>query len=245
MINFFRKTRQLFLTENPPDGRTGKFSKYLFYAIGEVFLVVFGILIALSIDNWNEDQNIRRTEKALLNEMKNELQMDLADMEYNIHFNKVRVNANEIVLESLKNTGPYNDTLNFYYANLMGGAYFMKNTSAFDNLNSMGFHIIKNDSLRIRITQLYSNIYKYADFLNANYIDNFYSTKLEPLIIRNIITDTIWMSAKPVNLSELAMNHEFKETIKTNIHSIWFLLGNYTDIRKEIIELIRQIDSEI
>jgi sensor domain CHASE-containing protein len=46
MIKFFRKIRQRLLTEN-------KFSKYLIYAIGEIVLVVIGILIALSINNSN------------------------------------------------------------------------------------------------------------------------------------------------------------------------------------------------
>ena len=49
MIKIFRKIRQKMLTEN-------KFSKYLIYAIGEIFLVVIGILIALSINNWNDER---------------------------------------------------------------------------------------------------------------------------------------------------------------------------------------------
>lgn len=47
MIKFFRKIRQKMLTEN-------KFSKYLIYAIGEIILVIIGILIALQINNANE-----------------------------------------------------------------------------------------------------------------------------------------------------------------------------------------------
>ena len=47
MIKFFRKIRQRLLSEN-------KFSKYLFYAIGEIVLVVIGILIALQVNNKNE-----------------------------------------------------------------------------------------------------------------------------------------------------------------------------------------------
>ena len=47
MIKFFRKIRQKLLSEN-------KFSKYLIYALGEIVLVVIGILIALQINNWNE-----------------------------------------------------------------------------------------------------------------------------------------------------------------------------------------------
>ena len=49
MIKFFRRIRQKLLSEN-------KFSKYLFYAIGEIILVVIGILIALQINNWNENR---------------------------------------------------------------------------------------------------------------------------------------------------------------------------------------------
>jgi len=55
MIKFFRKIRQRLIIEN-------KFSKYLLYAIGEIILIVLGILIALQMNNWNETrkQNIKR-----------------------------------------------------------------------------------------------------------------------------------------------------------------------------------------
>jgi len=49
MLKFFRKIRQKLLTEK-------RFNKYLIYGIGEIILVVFGILIALSINNWNEQR---------------------------------------------------------------------------------------------------------------------------------------------------------------------------------------------
>jgi hypothetical protein len=49
MIKFFRKIRNTMLNEN-------KFSRYTFYALGEIILVVIGILIALQINNWNEQR---------------------------------------------------------------------------------------------------------------------------------------------------------------------------------------------
>ena len=55
MIKFFRKIRQKLLTEN-------KFSKYLLYAIGEIMLVVIGILIALQLNNLNEIDKVKDTE---------------------------------------------------------------------------------------------------------------------------------------------------------------------------------------
>ena len=59
MIKFFRKIRQKLLSEN-------KFSKYLLYAVGEIILVVIGILIALQINNWNEQQKRQQEQKVVL-----------------------------------------------------------------------------------------------------------------------------------------------------------------------------------
>ncbi|GLU45473.1 hypothetical protein Musp01_30970 [Muricauda sp. NBRC 101325] len=53
MIKFFRNIRKTLLNE-------GKTSKYLKYAVGEIILVVIGILIALHINNWNENRKIQK-----------------------------------------------------------------------------------------------------------------------------------------------------------------------------------------
>lgn len=59
MIKFFRQIRQKLLAEN-------KVIKYLLYAVGEIILVVIGILIALQIDNWNEQKKLRKEEQAVI-----------------------------------------------------------------------------------------------------------------------------------------------------------------------------------
>ena len=59
MLKFFRKIRRKLISEN-------KLSKYLIYAIGEIILVVIGILIALQINNWNENRKNSNQEKVVL-----------------------------------------------------------------------------------------------------------------------------------------------------------------------------------
>jgi len=66
MIKFFRKIKQNLLGEN-------KFRKYLLYAIGEIVLVVIGILIALQINNWNENRKEKLTEAKYLLSIKTDL----------------------------------------------------------------------------------------------------------------------------------------------------------------------------
>lgn len=73
MIKFFRKIRQNLLMEN----KTGKYFKY---AIGEILLVVIGILIALSINNWNQDRNNRVLEKYYLQRIIEDLEADIDEM---------------------------------------------------------------------------------------------------------------------------------------------------------------------
>ena len=77
MIKFFRKIRQNLLPEN-------KFSKYLLYAIGEIVLVVIGILIALGINNWNENRKYKSIEKDLLNTITENLKLDSISFSKNL-----------------------------------------------------------------------------------------------------------------------------------------------------------------
>jgi len=67
MIKFFRNIRKTLMTE-------GKTSKYLKYAIGEIVLVVIGILIALQINNWNEYRKLKKVELDLLYDLKDVLE---------------------------------------------------------------------------------------------------------------------------------------------------------------------------
>lgn len=111
MIQFFRKIRQRMLTEN-------KFSKYLIYAIGEIALVVIGILIALQINarvKWNENRNL---EIEYLNAFSYELEEDISFYKNLINSlglqnksvrNVIEVieNPQEVILDSLQFINDY------------------------------------------------------------------------------------------------------------------------------------------
>ena len=81
MIKFFRHIRKDLMEKN----KTGK---YLKYAIGEIILVVIGILIALQINNWNEDKKEQVVEKKILRELLIDLEISKRDLENDIKVNK-------------------------------------------------------------------------------------------------------------------------------------------------------------
>lgn len=98
MINFLRRIRRDLINEN-------KTSIYLIYAVGEVVLVVIGILIALQIDNWNENIKIRNTEQQYLLALKEEFSFNKGELESIMNRNKLNF---DYALRILDNTGPEN-----------------------------------------------------------------------------------------------------------------------------------------
>ena len=75
MIKFFRKIRRQLLTEN-------RFSKYLIYAIGEIVLVVIGILIALQVNVMNNNRSLERTKQIYYKQILGDLERDISFIKY-------------------------------------------------------------------------------------------------------------------------------------------------------------------
>lgn len=94
MINIFRKIRYDLMGKN----KTGK---YLKYAIGEILLVVIGILIALSINTWNENQKKDEQGKIYLNDLKSNITIDIQTLSERILNNTNRIKSADSIINSL------------------------------------------------------------------------------------------------------------------------------------------------
>ncbi|MFD2587402.1 DUF6090 family protein [Croceitalea marina] len=96
MIKFFRHIRQKLLEEN-------RFSKYLLYAIGEIVLVVIGILIALQINNWNENKKDLAKEQLILKQLFSEYQNNLKQLDEKILMRNQALEACNNLLNQIDN----------------------------------------------------------------------------------------------------------------------------------------------
>ncbi|MAU15802.1 MAG: hypothetical protein CMH46_09715 [Muricauda sp.] len=101
MIKFFRRIRKKLLSEN-------KFSKYLIYAIGEIILVVIGILIALSINNWNEKQKDLAQEQLILKQLQREYTSNLNQLDEKILMRNEGLEACQVLLNYIDRSVPIN-----------------------------------------------------------------------------------------------------------------------------------------
>jgi len=119
MIKFFRKIRQNLLSE-------GKTSKYFKYAIGEILLVVIGILIALQINNWNEQRKNENKILSILKEVQNDLQEDILKSKELFAYYKERDSIIQLALDNKLTRADYLSDKKYYYINVATNAFHLK-----------------------------------------------------------------------------------------------------------------------
>ena len=154
MIKLFRKIRFDLLEKN----KTGK---YLKYAVGEIILVVIGILIALQINNWNGRRITKKLELNTLEELKTALIQDTVKLDIDLNFFRNKQKQIELLLNHINNKRPYHDSLDTYFRDAYAiGHNNSINISAYELLRERGIDIISNDSLRKKIARLYTTRYK-------------------------------------------------------------------------------------
>lgn len=245
MIKFFRKIRQRLLS----DGKTGAYVKY---ALGEVFLVVIGILIALQINNWNNNNQQRKLEIKYLTEIKENLKNDLSGLEYNIDFNQSKSQSNRIILKYLNGQINYEDSLEFHFSNLMFATRLVANMSAYASLKSRGLEIVTNDSLRQHITNLYEfEYYNTIDFETKDYLVFQYQILIPEVIKALNITKFTAANgipsgmAEPINNELLLGNYYLKNALLINNTFRDFMTDMYQRLKIEVENCIVRIEEEL
>jgi len=129
--------------------------KYMRYAIGEIALVVIGILIALQINNWNENRKVQKLETQIYTELKSDLLQTRNNIQKAISQHKEILKSNQQLLYDIYNKKPYSDTIYRLFVQPNVDVQITPKTSAFENLKNIGLNTLSNDSLRISISNLF------------------------------------------------------------------------------------------
>jgi hypothetical protein len=149
MLKLFRKIRENLLKEN-------KTAKYLKYAFGEIVLVVIGILIALQINNWNENRKSTKTEIYVLNEILSNLNEDAMILNEIIRQRKITRSSVANMLIYLQKENISKDSLEKDMINFLTFERYFPINNAYEILKSKGLQLSNN--------KLTSNISRYYDY---------------------------------------------------------------------------------
>ncbi|MBN3521034.1 hypothetical protein JYB62_13575 [Algoriphagus lutimaris] len=252
MIKFFRKIRQELLMEN-------KIGKYFKYAIGEIILVVIGILIALQINNYNNYKEQRKTEQELLISLQTEFKSNLEKLNVSIDDNKVRKNALEdlltlfdiSVLDSVSNK-----SISFMLDPIFGSDLSYKPSLGVvsDMISSGKLNIILNKNLRQKLASFESSLdYLKIQEEEANNIkQSLKSLLFKELSIRNIQKD-IGRQFENQSISDSINNKRIFNSVELENHLLdYSLVTNaandsrfFGGLKEEIEYILKEIENEL
>ena len=146
MINFLRKIRYDLMEKN----KTGK---YLKYAVGEILLIVIGILIALQLNNYNETLNLNNQEQKALNNLKLDFEDNKLELIKSIAYLKgIRKDCFVILNYTGNKYQTTFDLDSLLQTTARVPQYYPKNGFLMDLINSGNLGIIKNDNLRNKLS---------------------------------------------------------------------------------------------
>ena len=220
-----------------------KTGKYFKYAIWEIVLVVIGILIALSINNWNENQKDKAKELKILKELKTDLISNKTRLNNKAEFfNKTQRNG-RLIESHLTNRLAYNDSLQGYLSIPLDNFSFLLTYSAYENLKSQGFDKISNDELRLSVIRLYDEEFGLIKDQESK-ISNIFTNTIVPITLKYFRT-TSSKGLVPNDYNELLNTSEY-----TNLLSqLVYVAEDYEDISQntnvEIDRLLKEVESEI
>lgn len=155
MIKFFRKIRQQLLSKN-------QVSKYLVYAFGEIILVVIGILIALGINNLNQERINKNTEQIYLHGLEEEFKTSKLKLEELIQVNQGNIDGAKSILKYIadpNNSPAEKEFSQLLYQSFSSDIAFNPNNSLLNEMiNSGNLKILSNSDLRRLLTNWISTL---------------------------------------------------------------------------------------
>ena len=240
MIKFFRKIRQNLLMEN----KTGK---YLKYAFGEILLVIIGILIALSINGWNEDRKLNNEEKNSLKDLRTEITSNIEALTKAVEFHQRSFDSASKLKSLFDDEEAFKvmpDSLYVKLVNNMVLTYtFNPNLGILKSLISSGkINTISNKELLYSLSSLEDNI---IDALE----DQIRITRLMDNLIEKIVTNCMDTSIVQ-NSKDISSCRFYNPTFRHMTQRLYFNLGKNGLIEeRELIEkfnyILTLIDKEI
>ncbi|WP_412561487.1 DUF6090 family protein [Winogradskyella sp. MIT101101] len=254
MIKFFRHIRQRLIKEN-------RFSKYLLYAIGEIILVVIGILIALQINNWNEIQKDRNREQAILKSLKIDFNTNINNVNdasssfmeaYEASVNLLEIIRNDDSIDGSEIEQLVDDIINKTKSlDIITG-------SIDEMLNTGSINLIRDKNLKNKLsnwsyfqTDTEDDIVIYRDYL----FDFFIPSLTNKALLRNMAVPDFFeddLNLKKIAKSNFKIDYnktirsvEFENEVYNNALNYMYAINSYKVFNDYLTDTLKLIESNI
>ncbi|NNK70295.1 MAG: hypothetical protein HKO96_07435 [Flavobacteriaceae bacterium] len=262
MIKFFRQIRFKLMS-------SGNTSKYLKYAIGEILLVMIGILLALQVNNWNENRKERNQENAILTQLQAEFKSNLSQLDDKIKSKKESIKSALRLFTYVDYPEMrIKDSVDFYLGRTIPYTTF---DPIINDLASSGeLRLISNNSLKRKLSRWTSEIAdlredelqwkdyrdnKYVPFLieyyqlrtvrklaNESNVLGKYLIEDDPTTVMN---SEIGESVHQHDFNDLLNHPDFEDHLERCLTKNRHSLNQSLILRKRVVELLNTLNAEI
>ncbi len=237
MINFFRKIRQRLLTEN-------RFSKYMLYAIGEIALVMMGILLALQVNNWNEQRKDRAAEQKLLIDLQEDLLVNIDRLNKDILLEQRTIDQANKIIAHLDQRKPYDSSLDAIFSEAIYSPDIIISASSYESLRFKGIDLILSEALKRSIINLFDVVYSNLIAETVRLENQFWPSSVLPMIHKHF-RQTGFRELKPTNYEALIDDTTYKNMIMHRSHFRQLALNWKTKALQDTEEVVEMIAVEL
>lgn len=234
MIKFFRNIRKKLLGK----GKTGKYFKY---AIGEILLVVIGILIALQINNWNEYRKERNLEGVLLSKMLISLENDTIKLNSEKKIFERILKHGRLLRNAINKDLPFQESMNSSFALINTFTINEADYTTYDRIKDVGIEIILNDSIKDALTTYYKRSKWVAKIENGE-ISDIFMQRVYPKFFKSF---AYAQYAVPKDFDALKKESEFIIHLDYCINDAKWYLKNNKQRKKMAIHLISLLKNKL
>ena len=217
--------------------KENKTTNYLKYAIGEIILVVIGILIALQLNNWNDVRKNQNYEQEILLLINQNLENDSIVLSREL-FKAKKANALTERLIKQVASGNYGDSLNNWMGKIISFERFKSQSSAFEVLKSKGIETISDNELQLALISYYDEIL-YGVYQSLNDVSESFRIDWIP-IVKQDFSDFKWGEyCTPINSKTFFENPStitffkiYKDNRLGSVRNIELALEKISEIKK-------------
>jgi len=216
------------------------------YILGEVTLIVIGILIAVQINNWNEHRKSRNFEKQIMVEIYQTFQKDIDIINSRIKRCQSIEKATTEAYQHLIDKAPLTDGLqqSFWLCNWV--VFFQPQTIAFERLRAKGIELVSDDQLRVDLLHMhdyrYPKLQTFTDRLN-----NWTETALKPYVQEEFSIESFQRSKKryiPLDYNQLLEQPHFRNLILDKQSRTRDMLHHLKQAAEELTALMSSIEAQ-
>ena len=231
-----------------------KMGKYFKYAIGEIILVVIGILIALQINNWNQFKRDKKFEATMLKEIKSSLESDQYSIEILERFIQSKQNGMQELLEmTISNKVQPDSVLLKLYNSVNIPLTFNYNKGGYEAIKSVGINRIANDSLRKILIETYEVLLPRAEqiisYRSEELANNDYKLSLHNALWKRVrikTPDNIYkLVSQPIDRENFLNQMKLLDRIKieqdiVNLYNFWL-----KDVQRSVQNCLKAVNKEL